>query len=186
MGVLFLCLPFLLLASAVLALNSGMRRLAFFLGLLSATGVIVLALMFWQAYKFGHPTPAHFQDVDRIPPGIGIRDWEPQLGQVAVDHVYYYDDRLLRSTQCFRCHLLHEADFQRYRQAVRERSRGEPKAQTWQTEWATQGIFRSCKEIRAWWDWPNRPDCEAFYFGELWVVVFDHTRNLVYIARSDG
>jgi hypothetical protein len=103
--ILILCVPLVLFVAAVMALALRKRILAAILGLFSATTVVALAFLVSQAYAIWNPTPYDFRDVDHIPDVAGVGDWAYQLGQVPVDHVYYYKTRMLRSTQYLRCHI---------------------------------------------------------------------------------
>jgi hypothetical protein len=182
---LVLCVPLLLFVAAIVALALRRRTLAVILGLLSATTIVALVILVWQAYVSWNPVPHCFQDVDHIPEVACIGDWAYQLSQVAVDHVYYYNTQRLRSSQFLRCHIIHKADFEKYRQMIRsgvplERSGGEK-------DGIAESLGAGSREygtIKSWWDWPERPGCDVFCLDESFIVVFDEARSIVYVARG--
>jgi hypothetical protein len=186
-AILILCVPLLLFVAATMALALRKRTLAVILGLFSATTVVALAILVWQACAFWNPAPHHFQDVDHIPEVAGVGNWAYRLSQVAVDHVYYYNTRRLRSNQFLRCHIIHKADFETYRQMMRSgappESSGDEKDRIARSLGAGSTEYEA---IKSWWDWPERPSCDVFCFGESLIVVFDGARSTVYVAREGG
>ena len=54
-AILVLCVPLLLFVAAMMALALRKRTIAVILGLLSATTVVTLAILVWQAYAFWNP-----------------------------------------------------------------------------------------------------------------------------------
>lgn len=185
--IILLCPPFILLAAALVALGFGRQRYAMVFGLLSAASAIALAFLVWYVYALWNPTPHHFRDVDHFPDVAGIGDWTCQLRKVPVDHVYFYNTRTLRSTQYLRCHIIHKEDFERYREMYRRNtdSQEEPLNKT-NAEIKSGMTGREYESIRSWWDWSDRPDCDLFRLGEDDFLVFDTTRNIVFIYRTDG
>jgi hypothetical protein len=186
--VLIFSTPLFLFIAAVAALNSRRRILATILGVLTGASVVALVLLMWLAYAVWHPTPHHFQDLDHIPDDAGVEGYAPQLLHIPVDHVYYYSTRMLRSSQFFRCHILHKADFEKYRQMFR--SGAQPKwlerEKDGLLKWQFGERAEEYKTIKSWWDWPNRPDCEIVCVGPSFINVFDEASSTVYVARGDN
>jgi hypothetical protein len=178
--VLIFCTPLFLFIAALAALNSRKRILATILGVLAVASVVALAILMWQAYAVWHPTPHHFQDLDHIPDDAGDADYALQLHRIPVEHVYYYSTRMLRCNQFFRCHILHKADFEKYRRMICSGAQSQ-----WlerEKKWLGEGAGEY-KTIKSWWDWPNRPDCEIVCLNHF-LVVFDEANSTVYIARD--
>ena len=180
------CVAALLLVAAVVAMGLQKWALAASLGLPAVILIVVFAILVWQAYAVWHPTPHHFQDLDHIPDVAGVGDYAPQLRQVAVDHVYYYNTRTLRSNQFFRCHIIHKADFETYRRVIRcgAPSKWSEREKNQTVKWLGEE-FKDYKTIASWWDWPNRAAREVICLDKLFIVVFDEANSTVYIAREE-
>jgi hypothetical protein len=183
--ILALCVPVFLFGVALRALVSQKRALAVILGLSSATTVVALASLAWQAYAVWNPTPHHFQDVDHIPDFVHVPSCAGNLRGVGpIDHIYYYSTRTLRCSCYLRCHIVHKKDFERYRKMFRKSAE---KPQATEKEWAAAlgASSGEYKVIRSWWDWPDRPDCEVCCLARGYLVVLDEKRSIVYVAQGD-
>lgn len=187
-AILVFCTPLFLFIAALAALNSRRRILATILGMLAVASVAALAILMWQAYAVWHPTPHHFQDLGHIPDDAGVGDYAPQLLRIPVDHVYYYSTRTLRCSQFFRCHIIHKADFEKYRRMIRSGAQPEwlEREKDGLLKWQFGERAGEYKTIKSWWDWPNRPDCEIVSVGPSFINVFDEASSTVYIARGDN
>jgi hypothetical protein len=157
----------------------------------SLVGITILfsldAIVMWFTFNGVLPPPHHFQDVDHIPVDARMEGWAGPLNHIAVDHVYYYSTRMLFCSQYFRCHIVHQDDFDRFRESIR--SQAPPGKQARENGIAASELgaeSREYKIIRPWWDWPSRSDCEVFCMANNYVVVFDRVGGVVYIARGDN
>ncbi|MEN6450786.1 MAG: hypothetical protein ABFC96_09860 [Thermoguttaceae bacterium] len=169
--------------SAVAALVARRWIRAAIFGPLAVAAVVAVGILCWQAHAVWHPTPHHFQDLDHIPKEAA--DGLPPSFNIAVDHVYFYNARLLRSDQFFRCHIVHRTDFEKYRGMIRRMASSDlPEEEKDDIEkWLGKGAGEY-KTIRSWWDWPDKPACEIVHDGAHFLIVFDEANSTVYVARG--
>ncbi len=165
-----------------------MRRwIVLFAAATTVACVLALVAAIWSVHRTFDPAPESYQDTDRIPQLADSAGLAKGLDGIAVDHVFYYCTRHLGGGDWYlRCHIVHDADFERYEETVcRHRKECSP-SEVKDQERATRELQEAYghKEIRSWWDWADKPDRKVRYFPVNDIVVFDEARRIVYIAHG--
>jgi hypothetical protein len=82
---------------------------------------------------------------------------------------------------------MRKADFDQYRAEIKRSAAADADPQHQEAYSNELGAAsREYETIKAWWDWPERSDCQVVCLGRGYIVVFDEARSLVYVALGDN
>jgi hypothetical protein len=150
-------------------------------------GVVALGIGVWYAARSFHPPPEYYQEIDYVPQLVTDElRLARELKGIAVDHVYYYRQGGLVTWFFLRCHIVRDADFKHYVEAVSSLSSQHGPSDAKYEEGVTRELADAYghKEIQSWWDWASMRDQKVYFFPPASIVVFDEARHNVYIGRG--